>query len=217
MLQISRIALLPILVVFVLVSGHQAARAQSGKDVLDRLQDRYRDVAALKAEFTQTVSSPFTTAGEQFSGTLVLSGDRYRVETGQQTIVTDGKTMWIYNADERQVLVNDFVKDETTFSLSDFLFHFEDVYEIVSVGRALSGGENHDVLRLRPKNPEAFFTEITVVMRERDDLVTRLEVVDINDSKMIFSLRKIEMNPDLAANTFVFNPPDGAEVVDLRE
>jgi len=197
--------------------AQSVAYGQSGREILDRLQTQYKSIDAFQASFTQTISSTFSTAEEHFSGTLILSGDRYRVETGGQTIVTDGKVTWIYNEDEHQVLINNYVKDETTFSLNDFLFHFEDVYEIVSVGRALSAGENLDVLRLRPKDADAYFREIMLVMRTRDDLVTRIEVTDVNDSRMTFQLREIKLNPALGPNVFSFTPPSGTEVVDLRE
>lgn len=192
------------------------AFAQSGQDVLDRIKARYASIDALQASFRQTVASTFDEEGDTFEGTLLLQGDRYRVETGDQTIVTDGVVTYIWNASENQLLINDYVEDETTFSLNDFLFHFDEVYEIASTGEALLGGKPHHLLRLRPKDPEAYFREITLLMNDADSLITRLEVTDVNDTKLVFQLRDITLNPPLAPDTFTFTPPEGAEVVDLR-
>ncbi len=206
----------PGLLLAVLFLVQPPARAQSGQEVLDRIKARYESIDALQASFRQTITSAYDDAGETYEGTLVLQGDRYRVETGAQTIVTDGTVTYIWNAPENQLLINDYVEDETTFSLNDFLFHFDDVYEIASTGKALIGGKDHHMLRLRPRNPDAYFREITLLMDDRDSLITRLEVVDMNEVKMVFQLNDITLNPPLGADTFTFSPPEGAEVVDLR-
>ncbi|QXD14957.1 outer-membrane lipoprotein carrier protein LolA [Rhodocaloribacter litoris] len=215
-----RRALLPFcpmtLLTAVLFFGQPAARAQSGQEVVERLKTRYERVDALRAAFRQTLITPDGREGDTFSGTLILRGDQFRVEVPGQTIVTDGRVTWIYNAAENQVLINDYVKDETTFSLNDFLFNFEDRYEIISTGRALLNGKEHRTVRLRPRDPASYFREIMVVMRESDDLITRIEVVDVNETKLVFDLREIELDPPLAPDTFAFTPPPGAEVVDLR-
>src|SRR5690606_23184756 len=60
-------------------------QAQDGGAVLDRLRAKYESLDALRARFTQTVG------GEVTEGTLVFRGDQYRIETGNQTLVTDGR------------------------------------------------------------------------------------------------------------------------------
>ncbi len=210
---ISRIAFVAIAV---LLWGHSTARAQSGQDVIERIRSTYENMAALRAEFRQTTTTPFDEHGESVSGVIYLSKDKFRIETGGQTIVSDGEVTWIYNAATNQVLINENAEDETTFSLNRFLFDFDDTYEIASTGRALLGGKEHHMLLLRPKDPNSYFREIMVVVRESDNLVPRIEVVDVNDTRMVFELKSIEVNPPLAPDTFVLTPPEGSEVVDLR-
>ena len=200
----------------VLLLGQGTAFAQSGQDIIERLQNKYASFDVLKADFRQTTSSDYLDSEQQFSGTLFFKGTQYRVETESQTIVTDGTVTWIHNMTENQVLINDFVEDETTFMLNDFLFNFEDNYEIVSTGRALLGGKDHHMLRLRTKDPHAFFREVTLLMRDADDLVTRLEVVDMEETKLLFELREIVIDPPVNENTFYFVPPNGTEIIDLR-
>jgi outer membrane lipoprotein carrier protein len=68
-----------------------------------------------------------------------------------------------------------------------------------------------------PKKSDAFFVTATVWMRDRDDMITQMEVLDVNETTMFFKMKNIEENPTLAAGTFAFRPPAGAEVIDLRE
>lgn len=200
----------------VLFVGHGTAQAQSGDQVILRLKNKYDTIKTLRAEFTQTMSSSFSDGTESFSGKLMLEGDKYRVETGTQTLVTDGIVTWIYNASENQLLINDTVEDETTFSINEFFFNYPDRYEVLGVEVVQIDGQKHFRLNLKPKREDAFFQEVTLWMRDQDTVITRLEVTDLNETKMAFVLDNIELNPPLDRDTFRMDPPRGAEVIDLR-
>lgn len=201
---------------FVLFFGQSTVVAQDGPELLERLRAKYESIDALRAEFTQTMTSEYSDAEESFEGTVILDGNRYRVEAGRNTFVTNGEVTWIYDTAKNQVLINDYVEDETAFSLNDFFFKSNQDYEVASAEEATHDGEAHHVLHLAPKREDAFFSEVTIWMRDEDALATRLEVLDVNGTRMAFRLDNIELNPPVSDDMFTFTPPEGAEVVDLR-
>lgn len=196
--------------------GPPSAGAQDADALFERLQHKYDQIEALQASFTQTMTSAYSDDAATSSGTLLLKGEQYRVETGQQTIVTDGTVTWIYMHDEQQVLINDAERDEMTFSPTDFFLHYEERYEVSDAETVPLDGEEHHRLRLIPRQSDAFFREVTLWLRDRDTLVTQLEVLDANETRMVFELDDITLNPTVDEGTFTFTPPEGAEVVDLR-
>lgn len=200
----------------VLITGHLTARAQDANALFERLQSKYEAIDALQANFQQTMTTPYSEREEAFSGTLVFQRDRYRVETGTQTFVTNGSVTWVYLPSENQVLINDYVEDETAFSLNSFFLNYTDRYDIASAEVVQVDGTKHYRMHLTPKSPDTFFTAITIWMRDRDNLVTRMEVTDVNETQMTFQLEDIQLNPVLQADTFTFTPPENAEVIDLR-
>ena len=123
---------------------------------------------------------------------------------------------WIYLADQNQVVVNDYVEEETAFSLTSFFGDYGDRYTVEAAESVRYDGALHHVLTLAPKGSDSFFSTVRLWMRDRDNLVTRLEVTDLNETQMTFELTDIELNPSLPASTFTFTPPSGAELVDLR-
>lgn len=201
---------------FVLLVGHPAASAQDGAALMERLRATYESIDALRAEFTQTMTSEYSDTEESFEGIVILDGNRYRVEAGPNTFVTDGEVTWIYDESKNQVLINDYVEDETAFSLNDFFFKSNEDYEVTQTEQTNLEGETHHILHLAPKRDDAFFSAVTIWMRDRDDLATRLEVLDVNGTRMTFGLDNIELNPPVEDAMFSFTPPDGAEVIDLR-
>ena len=199
--------------VLLLVPG---ARAQDAEDVFERLKDKYESIESLRAEFSQTMSSSYMDEEATSHGLLIASGEKYRVETEGQTLVTDGRVTWVYMPSQQQVLINDYSEDEQTFSVNEFLFDYDEKFELSNVQSTAIDGELHYVMSLEPKSRDAFFTEATLSMRARDNLVTRLQVVDVNGTTMVFRLTNIQINPPLESGVFSFTPPEGAEVVDLR-
>jgi len=61
-------------------------------DVVANVQSTYSSLTDASAEFTQTVKFKYTKSEQRFAGTLQMKkGNRYRVESPQQTLVTNGK------------------------------------------------------------------------------------------------------------------------------
>lgn len=186
------------------------SRAQSGDDLLDRLRERYESTDALRAHFVQTIGDA------TMEGTLVLSGDAYRIDTADQTLVTDGETAWVYSKLDQQVLVNDAIEDETAFSPADFFTNYPDRFDVAVIGTEEIDGTRHDKLRLTPNNADAFLREVTLFVRSTDALPTRVQIVDGNGTRVAFDLQDVEVNPTLSSDVFRFVAPSGVEVVDLR-
>lgn len=198
-----------------LAGAHFDVQAQTPRQVFDRLKERYAGIESVQARFTQAISSDYSDETMTARGTVVMQGNKYRVETDAQTLVTNGEITWVYMPADRQVLINDYVADETTFSLNDFFFHQADRYDATDVKTVQVSGAKHFVLTLKPKD-DTSFTEAVIYMRDSDALVTRLQVTDINGTRMDFTLEDLRINPSLDRTVFTFTPPPGAEIVDLR-
>ncbi len=196
-----------------LIAAAPAASAQDGEALLGRLRTRFESVRTFRAEFSQRTSSPIFDSGEEvIRGTLFVRGDRYRLESRTRTLVNDSKTLWVYDASEQQVLVSDYVEDEYTFSITGFLYRFDERWQFETVERADDGW----LLHLLPRNPDDFFRSVAVSMRQSDSMVTSVRVVDANEVTMVFTLDDLVENPPLDDSVFRFDAPDGVEVVDLR-
>ena len=200
----------------VLTAGHPAAHAQDADVVFERLLAKYNSIDALSAEFTQTMSSAFSEQEDSFTGRLILQGDKYRVETGTEVLVVNGQETYVYRPMEQQVLINDVVEDEASFTPSSFLLNYDQRFDVRDVAVVTYNGAKHYRLNLEPKSPDSFFREATIWMRDRDDIITKLTMLDVNETRMAFTLDNIELNPPLDADTFSFTPPEGVEIIDLR-
>ncbi len=193
----------------------QSAIAQDADLIANRLQEKYDGVESMRATFTQTMKSDYLDSSESTTGLFVLNGKQFRVETTNQTFVTDGVVTWLFNSESNELLVNDYV-EEDMFPVRQLIFEYEDRYNVDGVRSETIGGQKTNVLSLSAKDEADLYRSVTLFVRDKDTVVTRLEILDANDTLMIFELTDIEVNPALDAGLFVFTPPAGTEVIDLR-
>jgi outer membrane lipoprotein carrier protein len=202
--------------VLLLLLAAVPVRAQDGSELLDEVQRRYDTVETLRASFTQTVTSSFSPEATRVDGQLWVKDDMYRVETVEQTLVTDGTTTWIYTPADSQVVVNDADRGGAALSPESFFTDYSDRYAVEDARRARQDGASHTVLNLTASAPAARFESVALWVRDADRLITRLRVVDSGGSTIDIRLRDIQVNSTLSDASFRFEPPGGTEVVDLR-
>lgn len=192
------------------------AGAQDSGPTLQALQSRYDALAGLRATFTQVTASEFADDSTRIDGTVLLAGNRYRVETPAQTVVTDGATTWIYSPADSQVVVNTADAEASTLTPQAFLTTAAEKYDRTSARSATRAGTAHEVLSLAAANSSARFEEATLWVRRPDRVVTRLRAIDRNGSILDLRLRDIRIDPPISGDPFSFSPPEDVEVVDLR-
>ena len=203
----SRLAALALLV-GVLTAGQAAA--QSADAVAKRLQERYAGVRTLTADFTQTAGS------QTLRGTLSVKGEAFRLELPGQVLVTDGRTLWSYSADEEQVVIQDYDPSDVGFQIGQLFTDYLEVFRPTGASRATISGVQHDVLALRPREAGSSVRDVTVYARSSDGVPTRIRVHDVNGASLAFDLRNVRLNPELPSSRFRFSAPAGTETVDLR-
>lgn len=192
--------------------------AQSDSVTLSAVQDTYDALNGLEASFTQVVSSDFSSDSTRMAGSVLLSGNKYHVQTPRQTVVTNGATTWIYSPADSQVIVNDADAGEGAVTPETFLTASTERYTVQSSTSTTRLDAPHSRLSVTATDDAARFSEVTLWVRQSDRIVTRMRATDRNGSTIDLRLRDLTISPDtLQTDTpFTFSPPDGVEVVDLR-
>jgi len=192
------------------------ALAQTNALSLSDVQEAYDDLEGLRASFTQLISSDFAGDTTRVEGTVLLSGNKYRVQTPDQTVITNGETTWIYTPADSQVVINDAGNDATQVTPKTFLTASSDRYRITESQSVTRAGDPHQKLAVTATDSTSRFEAAVLWVRQADRVVTRMQATDRNGSTLDLRLGDITVNPTLEDSSFAFSPPNGVEVVDLR-
>ncbi len=214
-----------IIVTMTVVFAFGAAESQStgrtkltATEVLEKVEEMYATVNDASAEFTQTVSFKYAKIEQSFSGTVSMKKkNKYRVESQQQTLVTDGATVWAYSPVNNQVLIDTYRESPNTFSPEKFLVGLPKNFRAALVDDNTPEGHAATVLKLLPKSDVSKFVKsLKVWINDNDWSVRRVEYIDLNETRTVYSLKSITFNRGISDERFAFKVPEKAEIVDLR-
>jgi outer membrane lipoprotein carrier protein len=186
-------------------------------EITGELQQKYETIQDATARFTQHVKFGFSRIEQDFVGTLTLKKpNKYRVESEQQTFVTDGTTVWAYSPTNKQVLIDRYKENQNTLSPDQFLLHLPANYYATLLGTEKSGDARRVTLKLVPKDDQSFVKSMKVTIDEGSWIVGKVEIVDVNDTETTYTVQDVKVNTHVGDSLFTFTPPRGTEVVDLR-
>ena len=186
--------------------------APSSSQDFEALRALVESEHGISARFTYTISSPFLDESEVARGTFYMRGSQYRVETDTEIILSHGQDTYIYRQPENQVVIT---SEDPSFSPVALFGEFDRYYEVTSVDRPGTSASSIRV-HLQPLQPDAPVTSVTLWMRVRDHMITRIQAIDGNDTTMDFELSTIRLRPSLEAGLFDLVWPESAEIIDLR-
>lgn len=190
-------------------------------DGLKALETFLREVGGGQARFTQVVTSP-PRAGEAVGRSKTSQGsfeflrpNRFRFEYLKpfpQSIVADGKTLWLYDADLNQVTARaqQAVLGSTPAALIAAGTDLKALGEVFE----LKSGEPADGLEwveARPRQQDGQLQRVRVGLRQGQ--LAKLEIADSLGQRSVLTFSQWQGADTVAPVRFRFTPPAGADVI----
>lgn len=183
--------------------------AQAG--AIDSLKKFNNDSDGISGSFTQTVKSKKKT--QTTHGTFkILRPGLFKWEYTKpykQTIVGDGKTIWLYDVDLAQVTKSSQSKaigDSPAAILSDKAA-LDSSYTLKEDGSA--GGI--DYVLAKPKKNNAGYQYIRIGFK--GDNLAAMQLKDSFGNQTSINFNGLNTKPNLSRSTFTFTPPKGVDVL----
>ncbi len=199
------------------ISAAVAQDRLTSQEVLRNVQKNYTGITSATASFVQKVTPRFGKKVQRQSGTIkIKQGNKYRVETPDQRLIADGKTVWIVSTANNQVLIDSFKENARVFSPEKFLLGLPDDFSAKELQR--EQGLVKISLELNGASVKTgHIRTMTAWIREKDWTVVRIVYTDRNRAQYDITLSDVRFNAPVSDAEFAFDPPAGMQVVDLRK
>lgn len=200
----------------------------AGAGGLESLETFVKTVKTGRADFTQVVTSPAKEGQaprvKTSNGTFEFSRpNRFKFiykKPFEQSIVADGKTLWLFDADLNQVTAR---KQALTLgSTPAALIAAAPDLRALQADFALADAPDKDGLQwvdATPKSKDGQLQTVRVGFRESDlgpdkaGSLAALEILDSFGQRSLLTFHRFDINPALPGNNFQFKPPAGADVI----
>ena len=205
-----------------------AACAQEKGDVaLKDLENFVKNTKSGRAAFTQVVTSPAkegqTPKVKTSSGTFeFLRPNRFKFlykKPFEQSIVSDGQTLWLHDVDLNQVTARKLAQvlngtPAAVIAAAADLKGLQADFTLTALPEKSGLKDGIQWVQAVPKTKEGQLQNITVGFKttEKGSELAALEILDSFGQRSVMTFSQFEVNPALAAASFQFKPPAGADV-----
>ena len=179
---------------------------------LDQFKSFVSGTKSARGEFTQTQVMK-TKTGKTSSGTFVFARPGKFIWTYQkpyeQLLQADGETLYLYDKDLNQVTTRK-LGGALGSSPAAILFGSNDLEKNFTLAEA-GTRDGLEWLNATPKSKDTTFEQIGIGLK--DGIPQAMELKDNFGQTVMLKFTSFQRNPALGAQTFRFDVPKGAEVV----
>jgi len=192
------------------------AHAIDANDIRKRVEKTVSSLKAVSCSFEQTQVMQATGRSRVIEGVVRQKNDPYRLrlEYPAQTIVVDGENVWHYIPRNKQVTVQEFMRDERTFPTPhDILMRYLDRGKAVYAGDEIVAGRQCWKLTVDGGDTEE---DVAVWIDRKLAFPIKSQHVTASGDTVTYILRDVVLNGSLNDEIFEYTVPDGVELIDLR-
>lgn len=189
----------------------------SANDIIKKVQQKIEKVPLIEATYVQRFHWSLADAHEEYGGKIYLGEkDAFRIETPQQLIVSDGKSVWTYSEANQQVIIDRLDPDQGNYLPRHLFISYKKDYDVTVEGEETVDGKACYHLIMTSKSQDVFIRKIDVWIDKSDWLTRRLSYLDVNENTTDYAIQEIVLKKQRKPGLFVYKGVDGVEVVDLR-
>ena len=194
-----------------LVGVSPQAFAGGKAEDIQRLRDLLHPISSLSAQFKQRISDADGFELQVSQGLFEVSQPnklRWIVEQPMsQQVISDGITLWVYDPDLEQVIIQPFDKDIAATPAILFSGDLDSLDSVYFVERL-----EKDSFLLTPEEEGSLFRSTAIQFD--GDKPSAIVLTDTLGQITRISFTGLKLNPPISADQFVFKIPLGIDIID---
>ncbi len=203
---------------FILVILSQETAGITSDQLALQVEKKYRSLKSLSMDFIKIIRSEIFETENKIKGKMILKNpDKFKIQTKGETIVSDGKFIWNYSVENKQVIKNLVDRSENIFKPHQYLSNFRSEYVPFLKGEEKVNRTKCFKLLLSSKKDDVFIKRMILWVDKKNLLAKKLEYKDANDNEVVLIFQHIKTNRKIKDSEFIFQAPPGVEELDLSE
>jgi outer membrane lipoprotein carrier protein len=192
-----------------LIAGLSAQAGGNPEDI-QQLRELLQPITSLSAQFEQQITDANGFEMQTSSGLFqVAQPNKLRwivSEPMPQQVISDGITLWLYDPDLEQVIIQPF---DTNIESTPAMLFSGDLDRLDSTYFILESSDG--VFGLTPEEGGSLFSSLQITFANR--VPTAMALTDNLGQVTRITLSEVVYNPAIPAELFVFEIPDGIDVI----
>lgn len=190
---------------------------EKASTLLEEVSSKTKTYKSIKADFTYTMDNKTARIHETKTGTLLVSGDKYKLNAAGQTIFCDGKTVWTYIKESNEVQINEIDTRDDAITPSRLLTSYNANYLSKIIQDKDATDPNLAAIELTPLTARNFVKAILILDKKLKQ-VKAFKIFDKNGNIFTYNVTKFQPDVPISSSDFTFieSSYPGVEVIDMR-
>ena len=210
-----------LLTVLLLTVVNTSAQDRNAEELLKALAEKHNDYDNITADFTFYYTNLQAGNENEWSGSIIMEGKKYKLKLKNSTVFYNGKTLWNYLHGPNEVNISEPPSQEN----SDIINHPHQIFDIYEkdfkykyLGKETSNGKEVYVVDLYPKELDKDYSRIRLYLSQNNIQIHSAKIFAKDGSRYRIDIENMKTNLSLNDSTFIFNKEDhpDAEVIDMR-
>ena len=192
---------------------------KKAKGILDKLSAKTKAYTSIRTEFSYALVNKDRKINNSQFWKLLLKGDKYRLDMGDQLIISDGKTMWKILKNDKEVEISAPSVKEDALNPKNIFTMYEKGFKFKYIKEEKLGSKIAHVIDLFPIVPkEKDYNSIRLFIDKTALQVLKSEIKGKNGNVYTYDIKKFITNEAIDEGQLIFKKADfpGFEINDLR-
>ncbi|MDG1158536.1 MAG: outer membrane lipoprotein carrier protein LolA [Flavobacteriales bacterium] len=195
-------------------------QAQDAAKILNELSAKAKKYQSIEAEYTSRMIDKINGVDISTQGSIKIKGEKYHLDLGDYTLISDGATLWTYQKESNECMIDDLADmEDEAFNPSDMFTLWEQDFKNEYKGEVNVDGVDCFLIHLYPTDTEErdFHTIKMYIDKNKMELF-KMEVKGREGSDMVYKVKSFKTNTSLSDAVFKFNKAlyPGVEMIDNR-
>ena len=199
------------------ITGIAQTKDQKAASLLDEVSAKTKSYKSIKADFTYTMENKQAKINEEKKGTLLLAGDKYRLNVSGQAVICDGKTIWTFIEESNEVQINTLDNKDDALTPSKLLTSYNANYKSKIITDKAQTDQNLETIELIPNTTKSIIKAIVTIDKTKKQ-VSVFSMYDKNGNIFTYKILKFQTDLPINPNDYSFDKSKfpGVEVIDMR-
>ncbi len=190
------------------------------KVILDRVAEKTKNYSTIQADFELIVENHRDNKTSTSAGSIKIKGDKYYIESMGSKVYFDGKTMWSYMEDLKEVNISapDTAKDDFIDNPSKIFSFYNNNFKYQLVGEVkIDEGWMYEI-DLFPNDLNQPYSRFKIFIGRETDEINKIIAVGKDGVNYAATIKNAKFNQPMDDDLFTFKPEKhkGVEINDMR-
>lgn len=99
--------------------------------ILDKASAKFKLLNSFSAEYKLLIENTQTKMKESYSGSVLVSGKKFKIVTADQEIYCDGITVWTYMMEDNEVTITEYDEEDEMMNVDKIVNMYKTGYKYV--------------------------------------------------------------------------------------